>query len=218
MNVNLYYLTDMVSNLVMYKIKCSQTPPTLNLYIASWFCGLAERNEGMVLGVQVLCANRLFVGNTWAFLCWHSHTYLSHLPVAGIYISKPAVLLKYKYTWELRAVLNLLIEIRLWVRYLLQAWERGDWMFKNSIRNEADSLCWILTWLHRIGSRSFTDEGRKKHFFSLTMWTTTTRTVLLPMSWYHPAWHLETLPLPCVATAVLFSTTFLKVEVLFTYS
>lgn len=60
----------------MYKIKCSQTPPTLNLYIASSSCGLAERNEGMVLGVLVLCANRHFVGNLWAFSHWHSYTYL----------------------------------------------------------------------------------------------------------------------------------------------
>lgn len=69
--------------------------------------------------------------------------------------------------------------------------------------------------LYRIGSRSFIDEGGEKHFLSLCG-QLPPELSLLPVSWYHLPWCLETLPLTSVPTAVLFSILFLKVEVLFT--
>lgn len=80
----------------MYKIKCSQTPQTLNVYLARSSCGLAERSEGMVLSVEFLCANRLFFG---ASPCWHSHTYLCSICLGLGFMFTNLLSCLAKYTW-----------------------------------------------------------------------------------------------------------------------
>lgn len=61
-----------------------------------------------------------------------------------------------------------------------------------------------VTCLHRIGSRGFTDERGKKPFFPFTKYVDNCHQNGLLVTWYHPPWRLETLPLTSVDRAVVF--------------
>lgn len=103
-----------------------------------------------------------FVGSPWAFLCWHSHTYLCSVCLWLGFIFTNLLCCLAKYTWYLRAVLNLLIEISIWVSIPCKPKKEEIGCLKVALEVKAcQRALESVTWLHRIRSRSFTDEGGK---------------------------------------------------------